>query len=62
MKLLPCTSLEPFLYFVSHEKISRKENVFRIWSLDELATRILEERGFVLKVDHDFASLSLSSI
>lgn len=41
MKLLPCTSPEPFPDFVSQEEISRKENVFRTWSPDKLATRIL---------------------
>ena len=41
MKLLPCTCLEPFPDFVSQEKISRKENVFRTWRPDKLATRIL---------------------
>lgn len=62
MKRLPCTSLEPFPDFVSQEKISRKENVFRTWSPDELATRVLEDRGFVLKGAHGSASPSLSCI
>lgn len=43
-------------------KSAEKEDVFRTWNLDKLATKILEDRGFVLEGAQGSAPSSLPCI